>query len=108
MIPLQIRFYDQQDSLSLLENHSNNNGAIDNYNFVAVVDEASTSVTLTIHGNDDDACGTSYQSSFNPQYDTLWLFTAGANNESTTVVSITTSSYPSSFTAVSVANKVVT
>ena len=107
LILLQIRFYDQQDSLSLLENsNNNNNGAINNYDFVAVVDEVTTSVTVTTHGNDDDTSDTSFQSSFNQQYDTPWSFTAGANDEATTVVLLTAASYVSPFTTVSVADEV--
>ena len=52
----------------------------------------------------DDGCtgtgDTFYQSSFNQQYDTLWLFTFGAKNEATTVVLITATSYVSPFTVI--------
>jgi len=58
----------------------------------SVVDEATTSVTVTTQGNDDDTHDTSYQSSFNQHYYTLWSFTAGANDEATTTVVLITAS----------------
>jgi len=58
----------------------------------SVVDEATTSVTVTTQGNDDDTRDTSYQSSFNQHYYTLWSFTAGANDEATTTVVLITAS----------------